>query len=265
MTEEELIIETGTVHVRVKEATTYKKVKNARVMVIQQDTTVFKGTTDYNGEVTFTEVPYGAYTLQITRTGYEPYTNNLNVNHSSLFIPPFLTHSPVDPNQVEVDLDETYTFQITSKLQGNYGILGQILTWITENMEDLVDDYNKAIFGKVNIGFNENILKTFGKKPVCDVYIKGVDYETDFDAHIPVKVNSIVIFYFKGVNNRTYCKACELHDLLVQEFVTNEDWKRCSVVRDTYIKSSNVSIQTIRGGMGVMGAFELSHTLYKNI
>ena len=78
----------------------------------------------------------------------------------------------LDDTTVEVIETPVYTFQITHRLTGNYGVTRSILQWLTGNMSGLVDDYNKPIFGKVNIGFNESILKTFGKKPVCDVYIK---------------------------------------------------------------------------------------------
>ena len=169
----------------------------------------------------------------------------------------------IEDETVEVTETPTYTFTITEKLQPDYGMTTQILEWIKSNIESLVDDYGHKIFGKVNTGFNDNILKTFGKRPVCDVYVRNVEYEGDFDGHIPIKVHSIVLFYLKGANNQSYLKGCELHDLVMQEFITNTMFKHLTdVVRDTYITNSEIRNQTIRGGYGVMGAFELTHDLY---
>ena len=115
----------------------------------------------------------------------------------------------------------------------------------------------------MNTGFNENILKTFGKRPVCDIYINNVEYSTDFDSHIPIKVHTMILFYLKGANNHTYLKGCELHDLIMQEFISNNTFKRLDgVVRNTYIDNSEIQNQNIRGGYGVLGAFELTHDLY---
>lgn len=169
----------------------------------------------------------------------------------------------IEDETVEVTETPTYTFTITEKLQPDYGMTTQILEWIQSNLESLVDDYGHKIFGKVNTGFNDNILKTFGKRPVCDVYVRSVEYEGDFDGHIPIKVHSIVLFYLKGANNQSYLKGCELHDLVMQEFITNNTFKHLTdVVKDTYIMNSEIRNQTIRGGYGVMGAFELTHDLY---
>ena len=112
-------------------------------------------------------------------------------------------------------------------------------------------------------GKRKNTLKSFGNRPVCDVYVDSVEYSGDFDSHIPIKVHTIVLFYLKGANNQTYLKGCGLHDLLMQEFITNTMFKHLTdVVRDTYITNSEIRNQTIRGGYGVMGAFELTHDLY---
>ena len=169
----------------------------------------------------------------------------------------------VEDETVETTETPVYTFTITGKLDPDYSMAYSILTWLQGNLEGLKDDYLKPIFGKVNTGFNEDILRTFGKRPVCDVYISSVEYEGSFDNHIPTKVHSIVLFYFKGANNTTYLKATELHDLLMQEFITNNEFKHLDdTVKDTYIMNSEIRNQNIRGGYGVMGAFELTHDLY---
>ena len=169
----------------------------------------------------------------------------------------------IENETIKVIETPVYEFTITERLDPNYGTTTQIIEWLKTNMESFLDDYNKPLFGKVNTGFNDSILKTFGKRPVCDVYINNVDYGTDFDAHEPVKVHTIVIFYLKGANNNTYLKACQIHDLVMQEFLTNTSFQELdSVVSKTYIDKSSVSNRSIRGGFGVMGTFELTHTLY---
>lgn len=182
-------------------------------------------------------------------------TNNTNV----------LADTDIDIENETIKVIETpvYTFTIKDSTNPEYGVTTQIINWLQENMESLKDDYDKSIFGKVNTGFNDNLLKTFGKKPVCDVYINNIEYDGDFEDHVPRKVNSIILVYMKGANNVTYIKACELHDYLMQKLITDTSFRRLTdVVEDTYITDSEIRVQSIRGGMGVMGVFKLSHTLY---
>lgn len=162
-----------------------------------------------------------------------------------------------------VDIDETYTFDVTEKTTLDYRMAVRILSWISENLENLVDDHDRPIFGKVNTGFNDSTLKSFGKKPVADVYINNVEYTSDFEVNYPSNVNSIIIFYLKGANNPTYMKASELHDFIMQEFIENEEF-RCleSVVRNTTITNSEIQNQPIQKKWGVIVAFELKHNLY---
>lgn len=162
-----------------------------------------------------------------------------------------------------VDMDETYTFCIKETVCDDYKIAKKISTWLQSNLESLTDDNQNKVFSKVNTGFNENTLKTFGKKAVCDVYINRVEYKGDFDVHAPHKVQTIVLFYLKGANNHTYLQACELHDYILQEFIENESFRRLAdVVNDTYITNSELMTQPINKKWGVMGAFELTHQLY---
>ena len=63
--------------------------------------------------------------------------------------------------------------------------------------------------------------------------------------------------------NRTYEKACELTDFLIQEFEENGDFRELSnIVRNTNV--ANVELQIIPNGKayGVLCAFELEHNLY---
>lgn len=162
----------------------------------------------------------------------------------------------------EVDVDITYTFTISESTTPDFRMTADIIDWLQTNMGNLTDDYLQPLFGKVNTGFDEGTVKTFGKKPVCDVYINNVEYGTDFDDHKPETVNSIVLCYLKGANNHTYEKACDLHDFIMQEMLTNEDFKRCDVVRETYVTNSEIRVQQLNRKLGVIIAFELSHKLY---
>ena len=264
MTDEEIqeeTVDTGCVSILITN-TEGKPVKNATV-VLSDGFNIYSGRTVYSGECVLTDVIYGTYDLNITRTGYEPIEETVTVDDAKVTGSYTLTHVPDDPNQIDVDVEEFYTFCISEQTQPTYGVSTNILEWLKGNMESMLDDYNHPIFGKVNTGFNDNILKTFGKKPVCDVYINKVEYDTDFDRNIPIRVHSIVLFYLKGANNHTYLKGCELHDLVMQEFITNHSFKWLdNVVRDTRVTNSEIRNQTIRGGYGVMGAFELTHDLY---
>lgn len=166
-------------------------------------------------------------------------------------------------NDITLPVNETYRFTLTGKTSKNYGLAYKISQWLVTNLSGLLDDDNNVIFSKVNTGFNENSLKTFSGKPTCDVYINNIEYSTDFDESRPATVNTIVLFYFKGANNHAYMKACELHDYIMQEFITNPDFQELEgIVQNTYIKNSELMTQPINKKWGVMGAFELSHITF---
>ena len=262
MTDEEVEVLTGNVTVTVYDSNN-NPVKKALVALIDEDDTRIIGTTNTIGECLFENVTYDTYTLFITKSNYESYTNNLTVDDETITTTITLTHKPVDPNVIEVDMDEVYTFTITRQVKPDYSFTTDLITWLQTNMESLVDDYDKPIFGKVNTGFNEQSLKTFGKKPVCDVYINKVEYTGDFDDHIPTSVRTIVLFYMKGANNHTYSQACLLHDLIMQKLITDDGFRRLdNIVSNTYITNSELRVQPMQKKWGVIGAFELTHTLY---
>ena len=163
-----------------------------------------------------------------------------------------------------MDTDITYEFTVTEDTIPVYSISPQISNWLTENLSELRDQYNNIIFGKVNNGYNDNTLKTFGKKPVCDIYIDRIEYNQDFDYQYPTEVKTILIFYLKGANNHTYGKVCELHDFIMQQFLSNPEWRTLTgVVKNTRITGSRLMSQPINKKWGVMGAFELTHELYR--
>ena len=169
----------------------------------------------------------------------------------------------MNDDDISVDVDLTYSFTVSGKTQPEFTMSTRISQWLTDNLTGLTDDTDNPVFSKVNNGFNENNLKTFGAKPTCDVYISSIDYSTDFDITKPVMVHTIVLFYMKGANNTSYMKACSIHDYIMQEFATNTEFKELDgIVKDTFIKNSQLMIQPIQKKWGVMGAFELSHKLY---
>lgn len=165
-------------------------------------------------------------------------------------------------NDIEVDPETTYVVEVSGKTLPEYTISQQISAWLQSNIAGLTDDKNNVIFSKVNTGFNQDSLKTFGKKPVCDVYINQVVYSDTFDVTQPDKVHTIVLFYLKGASNNSYMQACMVHDYLMQEFITNDNFKKLTgIVSNTYIKNSELRIQPIQKKWGVIGAFELSHMI----
>lgn len=164
---------------------------------------------------------------------------------------------------IEIPIDETYRFTLTESTDGEYGITHAISEWIHTNLSGLTDDNDDTVFSKVNYGYDENRLKGFTKKPVCDVYVNNLEFDNDFESSKPIKVNTIVIFTLKGANNHVYLKACEVHDYLLQEFVVNESWRTLDgKVSDTRVMNSQLMNQPSNKVWYVMGAIELSHHLF---
>lgn len=163
----------------------------------------------------------------------------------------------------DIEQDIEYTFELSEITNQDYRMAYSISEWLKRNLESIKDSKDNILFGKVNTGFNEDTLKGFGKKPVCDVYVGNVEYNNDFENSIPESVHSIIIFYLKGANNNAYMKCNELHDFLIQEFITNESFRYLdSIVKDTRIINSELMNQPLNKKWGVMGALELSHILY---
>ena len=261
MMTDEIEVYTGNVTLTIYDSDD-KPVRNSRVSLSKNNEVLFEEYSDRLGECLIEDVTYDTYTLKVSHTGYVTVEDTLTVDDATITDTITLTHQPVDPNVTEVDLDEIYTFTITGQVQPEYSMSTQISNWLQTNLSSLTDDYNTSLFGKVNLGFSDESLRTFGKKPVCDVYIDNIAYSTDFDAQVPFKVNTMVLYYFKGANTPVYSKACQLHDLLMQEFLTNEEWQRSTLVRSTSITNSEIRIQPLGKKWGVIGAFQLSHDLY---
>lgn len=175
-----------------------------------------------------------------------------------------------------MDVDIEYEFDLEPITTIDYKCSLHIVEWLKQNMENIEDTNGHKLFSKVNYGYNEETLKGFGKKPVCDVYINNISYGSDLTHNIPESVTSFIICYLKGNMNKTYLKACELTDYLIQEFNDNEGFRRLTlretvdkrtlitnIVRDTFIR--NVELQIVPSGKtyGVLCAFELEHELIK--
>jgi len=169
----------------------------------------------------------------------------------------------IDTETIQVVETPVYEFTVTGQTHPDYQCCSAIVQWIQTNLESLRDDYNKALFSKVNLGYNQDTIKGFGKKPVADVYIDNLDYGSDFDNNKPDTVHSFIICYLKGNMNNAYLKACELTDFLIQQFEESEAFRELEdIVR--YTRVANVELQIIPNGKtyGVLCAFELEHELY---
>lgn len=163
----------------------------------------------------------------------------------------------------EIIINEEYEFAVKEKTKPDYKMTALISQWIYSNLENLTDDNEEIIFNKVNYGYNEESLKSFGKKPVCDLYVDNIDYESDLQESVPVAAHSIIIFHVKGGNDKAFLKACQLHDYIMQQFIENTDWQELDdIVINTVITNSEL-LNHPRNGWAVMGAFEIEHTLYR--
>jgi hypothetical protein len=171
-----------------------------------------------------------------------------------------------------MDVDIEYEFDLEPQTQTDYKVTKPIVEWLKSNMESITDSNNKKLFSKVNYGYNQDTIKGFGNKPVCDVYLNNISYDSDLTVNIPDSVTSFIICYLKGNMNNAYLKACELTDYLVQEFNDNEGFRRLTltdndgiinIVRDTYIRDVQWQIVPSGKTYGVICAFELEHELIR--
>lgn len=171
-----------------------------------------------------------------------------------------------------MDVDIEYEFELEPITTIDYKCCLQIVEWLKHNMEEIEDKNGHKLFSKVNYGYNEDTIKGFGKKPVCDVYINNITYGSDLTHNVPDSVTSFIICYLKGNMNKTYLKATELTDYLVQEFSDNPKFRLLSlnnnggtvnIVRDTFIRDVELQIVPSGKSYGVICAFELEHELIK--
>ena len=169
----------------------------------------------------------------------------------------------IEDTTTQVIETPVYEFTITRKKHPDYQCTVAIIEWIKSNLESLTDDNNHTLFSKVNYGYNTETIKGFGKKPVADVYINNIEYESDFDNNYPNNVNSFIIAYLKGNMNNAYTKACELTDYLIQQFEENNNFRELTnIVRYTSVENVRIELIPSSKTYGVLCAFELKHKLY---
>lgn len=159
----------------------------------------------------------------------------------------------------EMELEIEYEFELSPLIDADYKITSLIAAWLKENMESLKDAKGNIIFSKVNYGYDEDILKSFGKKPVCNVYISHVEFTSDLLLNKPFTVTSYIVCYLKGKINKTYELACDLGDYLIQEFMSNDDFRKCNVVANTTVEDFRVELVPVNHRYGVICALELQH------
>ncbi len=163
---------------------------------------------------------------------------------------------------MNVDTNIIYDFEIDQRVLPDYRVTNTVLRWLQNNFSNLVDNNNKQIFHRVNLGYNENSLKGFGNRPVCDVYLNNIEYRTDFDLNCPESINTVVVVTLKGNANNTYSKALDLTDYIVQEFIENSSWQQLDhVVKDTIITDTQIQINPNSKVWSTMILFELNHVL----
>ena len=166
-----------------------------------------------------------------------------------------------------VEMEEVYSYPLIEKTIPKFKRCHDVTLWVKENLEGLVDDNDNTIFSKVNLGYSEDKLKSFTKKATCDVHINTVTFEDDFTYSRPEKINSIVVFKLKGNNNRVAETATILLDYLIQEFATNDTFKKLvvdgkGIVSDTRITNAGIREQPNNSNWYVLGVIELSHHLF---
>lgn len=161
-----------------------------------------------------------------------------------------------------MDTEIIYDFEIDTVTLPDYKISRSILEWLRENISQLKDDNLQNIFNRVNLGYNENSLKSLGKKPVCDIYLSNIEYKDYLDYQVPDKFRTVIVVSLKGNANNTYAKGLELHDYMLQEFIENRSWRELTeIIQDTRILNSEVQINGGNKVWGTLLLFELEHIL----
>lgn len=162
-----------------------------------------------------------------------------------------------------VEMEETYSYPLQESILPDYKCCHDITSWLQSNLESMVDDNNNTIFSKVNLGYSDDKLKSFTKKATCDLHINTVEFIDEFESSKIDKVNSIIVFKLKGNNNRVAETATILLDYLIQEFITNTEFRELDgVVSDTRITNAGIREQPNSSNWYVLGVIELSHHLF---
>lgn len=162
-----------------------------------------------------------------------------------------------------VEMEETYSYSLAESILPDYKCCHEITLWLQSNLESMVDDNGNTIFSKVNLGYSEDKLKSFTNKATCDVHLNTVNFIDEFESSKTDKINSIIVFKLKGNNNRVAETATILLDYLIQEFITNTEFRELDgIVSDTRITNAGIRQQPNSSNWYVLGVIELSHHLF---
>lgn len=162
-----------------------------------------------------------------------------------------------------VEMEETYSYSLAESILPDYKCCHEITLWLQSNLESMVDDNGNTIFSKVNLGYGEDKLKSFTNKATCDVHLNTVNFINEFESSKTDKINSIIVFKLKGNNNRVAETATILLDYLIQEFITNTEFRELDgIVSDTRITDAGIREQPNSSNWYVLGVIELSHHLF---
>lgn len=162
-----------------------------------------------------------------------------------------------------LEVDETYTYPLAESIIPDYKFTYQLTSWLKSNLESLADDDGNTIFAKVNIGFGEDNVKSFGNRATCDVHINTVEFEDDFgNSRIDI-INSIIVFKIKGNQETAMIESTKILDYLIQEFITNSEFKTLTdYVQDTRLTNAGLREQPNKSNWYVLGVLELQHHLF---
>lgn len=164
---------------------------------------------------------------------------------------------------VNLELDEVFTLKLSKKCIPDYKITYALTSWLKSNLESLTDDDDNKIFAKVNIGFAEDNVKSFGNRATCDVHVNTVNFEDDFESSRIEKIDSIIVFKIKGNQETAMIEATKILDYLIQEFITNDSFKTLSkYVHDTRLTNAGLREQPNKSGWYVLGVLELEHHIF---
>lgn len=78
-----------------------------------------------------------------------------------------------------INPEAEYEIKLSEKTTPDYTISTLISEWLQDNLTGLTDDEDNPVFNKVNLGFSEENLKSYGVKPICDVHINNSEYNHD--------------------------------------------------------------------------------------
>lgn len=155
-----------------------------------------------------------------------------------------------------------YDFEIDEVVYPDYKVGHTVLTWLQGNLASITDDNTKPLFNRVNLGFNEDTIRNFTDKPICDVYLNNVDYKNDFDFNTPDNINSIIVISLRGKANNTYGKALQIQDYITQEFIENLNFRELDrIVSETRITNSRIEMNRENKILTTLIIFELNHVL----